>query len=535
MNIKHIVLSALTICSLTACDDFLEEYSTDQRYCETPEDLNMLLIGEGYMKTTSIGSLYSQETMPKSTLEAVASCPNFPWLHVLDDDSEEFAIDYVDTNKGTPLYMFEALHDWNADPFQSVLNVQWTDAMWEKLYKQLGAVNSIIYQGEEMRGKETKDSEKELLDHVCGEAYFLRAYYYYYLANVYGLPYRASTASSDFSVPLKISEKIEDKYFARATNQEVYDQIWSDLCKAEEYLGSYTPTSVIRVGIGAVKTLKSRVALYMENYQGVLDATDGMENWNYQLTDLNNFDFTSNFIGRSVPEVIFSMGGPSVPNVFIDDHLSDWNGDNNRASSFKVSSDLIDLYQPNDLRYKAFFTLSTENKAPRPEKYKTWAEYNSKETVSDIFIIRYAEVYLNRAEAQAMLGQNEAARQTLQVLRSKRLKDAKIDDIPAAGEELINFIRTERRLELCFEGQRWFDLRRYSVSSKYPLPDDFCIKHPAYAYDATSNTHYRTGYYQLNAYDKDQAAWVIPIPNSTIEYNRGALTNLVRPTREIIQ
>ena len=147
----------------------------------------------------------------------------------------------------------------------------------------------------------------------------------------------------------------------------------------------------------------------------------------------------------------------------------------------------------------------------------------------------FRSVYLNRAEAQAMLGQDEAARQTLQELRSKRMENSNINDIPTTGRELIDFIRAERRRELCFEGQRWFDLRRYSVNSKYPLPENFCIKHPAYTYDAASNMHHLAGYYQLNAYDKDQAAWVIPIPNATIEFNRGSLTNLVRPTRDMIK
>ena len=86
-------------------------------------------------------------------------------------------------------------------------------------------------------------------------------------------------------------------------------------------------------------------------------------------------------------------------------------------------------------------------------------------------------------------------------------------------------------MELCFEGHRWFDLRRYSVNSKYPLSEDFCITHPAYTYDAVSNMNYHTGDYRLESYTKDKAAWVIPIPNATIIFNEGTLTNLVREKR----
>ena len=89
-------------------------------------------------------------------------------------------------------------------------------------------------------------------------------------------------------------------------------------------------------------------------------------------------------------------------------------------------------------------------------------------------------------------------------------------------------------MELCFEGHRWFDLRRYSVNSKYPLQESFSITHPAYTYDAVANMYYLTGYYRLESYKKDSAAWVIPIPNTTITFNEGTLTNLERQTRTII-
>ena len=46
--------------------------------------------------------------------------------------------------------------------------------------------------------------------------------------------------------------------------------------------------------------------------------------------------------------------------------------------------------------------------------------------------------------------------------------------------------------------------------------------------------NYHTGDYRLESYTKDKAAWVIPIPNATITFNEGTLTNLVREKRNII-
>lgn len=58
-------------------------------------------------------------------------------------------------------------------------------------------------------------------------------------------------------------------------------------------------------------------------------------------------------------------------------------------------------------------------------------------------------------------------------------------------KELVNFIRSERRRELCFEGHRWPDLRRYAVNTKYPL--ETTIRHMVYE---TENGEY-AGYYLL--------------------------------------
>jgi hypothetical protein len=197
---------------------------------------------------------------------------------------------------------------------------------------------------------------------------------------------------------------------------------------------------------------------------------------------------------------------------------------------------LQDNFKPTDLRREFFFRNSSKNKAPLPNKYFPQPDdYNFQDMASDIFTIRYAEVLLNRAEALAMLNQNEQARATLQQLREKRLTDAQLADIPTDNEKLVEFIRTERRMELCFEGHRWFDLRRYAVNSRYPLAEDFAITHPAYSYDAVSNTYYHIGDYRLGAFKYDQAAWMMPIPSATITFNEGTLTNLLRQTRTIIK
>ena len=65
--------------------------------------------------------------------------------------------------------------------------------------------------------------------------------------------------------------------------------------------------------------------------------------------------------------------------------------------------------------------------------------------------LRYPEILLNKAEAQACLGQSEAVN-TLRSLMQYRYK--KMPTIPSGGKELVDFVRLERRKELCYEGHR---------------------------------------------------------------------------------
>lgn len=520
------IIVLLMCLTLSSCSKFLEEYTRDLKYAENADDLNKLMIGEAFLNSLSL-SIYSQSTMGELTTETGFIAP---WLHVMDDDCEQFVADFVETSQPTPLYMLSGFHNWAQSPAVNILNMTWEESSWRKFYKRTGALNAIIFQASKLA--ESGD-QSDLLKHLRGEAHFLRAYYYFMLQNIYGSPYRKNTAATDPGVPLKVSEKIEDNFFSRDPNQKVYDQIIADLQMAAGLLDGYNPNTKIRIGIAAVKALQSRVYLYTEQYDKVIEAAKDFETMGYSLVNLNHFVSGSNFTSRASTETIFTMGTNVMPAVFLNDSLSRWNGDDNRASSFKSSVNLMDSYDPTDLRLNAFFDRAAKSRAWIPAKYRTWRTYNDPDQVSCIFSFRLAEVVLNRAEALAMSGADGEARTELHKLRVMRLSNADISQLPQGNQALVEFIREERRRELCFEGHRWFDLRRYAVNSKYPLPSSFTIRHPAYRYDAQSNTHTQIGNYVLKSIAEDGAAWQVPIPDYAIEFNRGSLTNPVRNIRQL--
>ena len=99
----------------------------------------------------------------------------------------------------------------------------------------------------------------------------------------------------------------------------------------------------------------------------------------------------------------------------------------------------------------------------------------------------------------------------MKTLLSKRYETDKfVAPSELSGEELINFVRNERRKELCFEGQRWFDLRRYGMPKI---------------------THTWAG--QTFTLQKNDASYTMPIDEETLEQNKALEQNPLAPKREI--
>ena len=128
----------------------------------------------------------------------------------------------------------------------------------------MGANRAII------KFAEGKDTET---DQLLGENYFLRAYVYFSLVNVFGKPYNQGT--SNLGVPLKLSDDVNDLP-ARATVGAVYDQVVKDLQKAEQLMT--VDKGNVYASKEAAQALLSRVYLYMENNDKTIEYADKVIN-----------------------------------------------------------------------------------------------------------------------------------------------------------------------------------------------------------------------------------------------------------------
>ena len=514
MNHKFSTLAlALSLLGTASCNDFLDQYSQDRVVAKTVQDLNELLVGDVYLKSYVVNKGVSAGT--------------YGFINILDDDinttgtSQQGNVGNTAwTHTVAPMYGF---FTWQQDVRYNYgrTNKLNDDATLKTLYTRINHVNNIVDLIDDMPHATEEDAA--LYHRVKGEALFARSQFYFTLANLYGRPYRLDSAAVDLCVPLKLTSYVEhnkdqETQFSRATNAEVYAQVAKDLeTAASELTVSPQPDRfrLHRASAEAANLLLSRVYLYMQRWSDAEKAARRVvESPRAKLATIASLQSGQPFLTRNNAEILFTQGANYLA-------ASDRNTSLTGApADYCVAQELYDLFSEFDARRNAFFSKnSLSDSLGLTNKYERTTEANH---ISDGFTLRTAEAYLNLAEALAMQGKDAEANTVLHKLQSQRIDEDLMD---FTGEELVNEIRNERRRELCFEGHRWFDLRRYSVMEKYPLHKT--IVHAFNAY-TEQNSFLTTHLFVLPSGD---AAYTFSLPESVISFDKVPMPNHVRPER----
>ena len=562
MKTRYIILLVSWLFVGSSCSDFLSEYSQNQSYIESTVDLDELLLGNCLIDPSSEVRASILNWNISLHAENTHAC-----LFLFDDDSKETPHYWSSLGYGmTQVWeQMSSFWRWERDMYIDIFGVTFKDDDWALFYERIAVLNAILAEIPKMREKEPEEEAE--LNRVEGETRFLRAWNYFMLENIYGAPYSKSNPNDPMGIPLKISEKVIDIYYSRNTTGEVYQAIREDLEKAAacfERENVNEKSSKLRVNRAACYALLSRVYLYMEENAKVVEIADKIKG--YSLANLNDFSQTSNFASMNLSETIFSQGPYLMFSVHgtevrqwadkkIDfEHLREtgeiiyeityWK--EHYDCSYAVSDELVELFDENDSRLSVFFKrgefsgnlLCRKYRGVRPDAPEedpvtrdTMSAYNKEVVPGSYGWVRYGEVVLNKAEAQAYLG-DVGVVETLQKFLSTRYKV--VPEIPSEGKDLVDFIRRERRKELCFEGYRWFDLKRYAVHSQYP--DKIGVKHEWHEIELDSEG-YRTavvgGVNRLEPYSEtSMGMWMLPIPDEVIDFCQG---NMVNAPREGVQ
>jgi hypothetical protein len=292
------------------------------------------------------------------------------------------------------------------------------------------------------------------IDQIKAQAYAIRALMYFKLVTYFATPY--TTDTSALGVPLVLTYQP----FALPTRNsvgEIYTQIVSDLKAAVPIAPAYVNS--VTLNQYAIEALLDRVYLYMGDYtHAESTANDIITNSGFSLVTATNLVafWDDPGIHTDQIEVMFEID----EDVLVNDGFDDLGGIYvNGYSDLYCSSQLFNLYSATDTRAQLIYLGSTRAGASAyvVNKYPNAGNADP----DNPKVIRLAEVYLIGAEAAARNGDVANAQLWLNTLMANR--DPSFTGYTDVGQALVNDVILERRKELAFEGDRFFDLNRLGL------------------------------------------------------------------------
>lgn len=350
------------------------------------------------------------------------------------------------------------------------------------------------------------EAEKNFLK---GQALTYRAWSYFQMVRLFGKRYVNGGDNSGLGVSL-ITEPV-DGAVPRNTVEEVYAQINADLDQAISLFGNGVERpDISHLNINVAKGIKARVALTQQNYevaaQFAREAREG-----HPL--MSQSDYLAGFSDFTNDEWIWGIHHrDDQPTYFYSffAYLGDFSSTNTRGNPKAINSLLYDKISETDIR-KQIWDPTGENEdfpvvangSRYPYMTRKFLLANPGNSNGDLAFMRAAEMYLIEAEALARLGQDGDAAAVLYDLAVNRDEEYELSS--NTGEDLIEEILIQRRVELWGEGFRFYDLKRLDL----PL-------------DRTGANHNAT----LAAKLEEPAGtkeWQFLIPQQEIDYTLGVV------------
>ncbi|GHB35296.1 RagB/SusD family nutrient uptake outer membrane protein [Mongoliitalea lutea] len=304
-----------------------------------------------------------------------------------------------------------------------------------------------------------------------GEAFFVRALVHFDQARVFGYEPGREVNGFNLSAILRTTPTAvfsDADLRPRSTNVQVYEQIEADLLEAINLLpvANRGSANVYRANRAAAQALLARVYLYWgRNDRAIALATDAMSTagiGNDGSGLLEAEGYMTGFNTFPNPESLFEIEIRQVDWSTVD-------GVNNSVASLanndlaqaqfvvSASQELINSHEPGDARLSAWRATTRSGFNGTVHASLKWrgAKGNFLENLP---VLRASELLLIRAEARQKTGDTAGAYNDINALRSKRNLGPLTPGL--TGNDLFEAILHERRVELAFEGHRFFDLKR---------------------------------------------------------------------------
>ncbi|MBI9064150.1 MAG: RagB/SusD family nutrient uptake outer membrane protein [Marinilabiliaceae bacterium] len=346
---------------------------------------------------------------------------------------------------------------------------------WSGLYRTINRCNTFIDRMNE------KDFGTPTSDGMIGEAKVIRAYSYFWLTRLFG----------DAPLILKGRTGLDDLLPSKNSSEEIYDQIIIDLNEAKEVLPLASEVEQHpRMSKGSAQGLLAEVYATMagyplnkkENWANVVTVCEEMflENEHSLNPSYSNIflnirdDVYDTKYNEILLEIAYSikMGeGGRIGATGIGDNSKDVNKGGGSWADLEYTDKLKSKYNTQDVRLE--WNLSSKNHNAIKYRRRDYNDYHPFDNPINWIVQRFSDVVLLYAEAlnEIHQGPTQVACDAINTMKLRARPDDKKDDntinplctTSMSYEQFFSEIRDERARELCFEGYRWFDLKRWHI------------------------------------------------------------------------
>jgi hypothetical protein len=379
--------------------------------------------------------------------------------------------------------------------------------MWISIYRMVNRLNIILENLDIAVTNGVLTAEEG--NAYKGEMLFLRALAHHELLIHFARPYSDDPSSP--GIPYRtfgiddVTKVPDGEAVPRGTVGEDYTQLLVDLDAAEGFLPEGGP---FRANKGAAIALKTRIKLHMRDWPGVLAEYNKIST-KYAVTA----NPATPLRGGASSDNIFSFVNSAEANPGVNGALPSMYGNPNLGARGLVKISPIiwraDFWNAADTRRSLLTTQSSTGIFT--DKYQDAVTYTDPNV-----ILRFSEVVLNAAEANARTTKPSEAVGLLNSVRSRALPaSVPAYTVDGLGEGLLQAILNERRIELLAEGRRWPDIHRLSGEGLMPgIP-----------MKATTRSITNISFYQSGAIPMDHSLeysshlFVWPIPLDELQTN----------------
>lgn len=465
---RLLILPILLLAFAVGCDDMLTKTNpnvpTTETFWNTPTDAEAGLTAV-YHQLYQIGN-YSRWLFFRYDLASDEGYSESPWTELADWTR----FNYVNYNFGAGQTM-----------------------IWSAHYKAIFRANQVLANVPDIEFED--QNRKEL---ILGEAKFLRALHYFNLAVLWE------------EVPIVLEPSSPDDQPEQRSRDEVWAQVKQDLQEAADVLPSEWPSEEVgRPTYGAALALLGKAHMQNHEWQQAKDAMEwlieGEGAQYYGLVDnyYDNFKHTTENNIESVFEIQFSEenrgakgdGSSSAlgfertqffapPGIgwadgqarrwLIEQYKEETTVDGSYDIRLKHNlfyREMSEDFDNNDLVYGESWREGEWGDEAFIRKYQVDYYRNNVDYYipNNFRVIRYADVLLSYAE---IINELEGPRQAAQYVDRVRqrpstnlppLANSQYSDALTSKEAFLERLKMERTLELCFEGVRWMDLKRWEM------------------------------------------------------------------------